>query len=801
MRSLDCAPGVLQCKGRRVRPASGRAPSHAAATADADMGEPYWGCDTLDQIARDCAPAELTLEYLNEALFAPLATMAGIVVQGKASPVFCTEEPWGSPMALPTGETLHLRTYPPRLVAMLRSGYRPMVVIVAVRRVGTPSAADDVAFAMCWDDSVALKRALHVGTQTPRPPKLSDASQGTRQLHIMVPSLFRHHEPSAMRTGAQTRWPSHDCQLYHRVPAKSFSVRRHTETGPRSVPSAGFSKWILAGDFVQVDVEHAEMRPAQLIEEVEWCERCRTLVNSLYNGARQNGLSTTEVESAAANASLVCDMLTAESIVGMLGEPVLDGAWPDLLHMPSGFPLLVAFAIRIACYPERYKLPAPTAGDKWANDQIVSIFEASWEPLPPHAGAGGGVGDQYAIDLVIARAWTQAVAQAKGVLGRSVAADLAAAPRDQLRFWQRAGQRCAVEIFGASRLDFDWPKPPFGQCNTLDDPLNEARRRVLRKTLSAGDAMADGVYLPFGHQTTRMKRQTLMHVLNSVEQWLRSGFYSGHRLKHERRRSATPPSVPSASAPSPAPAAPAAPATRATRATRATGPSPAAPLELHASTTAGEVRLFVRAALEEHIQTRLQSDPSVSARGAELLRKRVVARLEDFLHHATDATRVNLLPTDADLQSWLDCPTVDAGGTSAASVGVGGGGGGSDGAEGAASAAPPFSIDDEALDAAVETLRDAINYGSLALHDYNLNVHVNHGNAHNQCADCGATVHVLQAAFLNSETGTCVSCHRARCLKCAREASDASFKGASQRTTCKRCKMVSKAMRKDQRHK
>ena len=119
---------------------------------------PYWGCDTLDQIARDCAPAELTLEYLNEALFAPLATMAGIVVQEGVARLH-HREPWGSPMALPTGETLHLRTYPPRLVAMLRSGYRPMVVIVAVRRVGTPSAADDVAFAMCWDDSVALKRA------------------------------------------------------------------------------------------------------------------------------------------------------------------------------------------------------------------------------------------------------------------------------------------------------------------------------------------------------------------------------------------------------------------------------------------------------------------------------------------------------------------------------------------------------------------------------------------------------------------------------------------------------------------
>ena len=93
-----------------------------------------------------------------------------------------------------------------------------------------------------------------------------------------------------------------------------------------------------------------------------------------------------------------------------------------------------------------------------------------------------------------------------------------------------------------------------------------------------------------------------------------------------------------------------------------------------------------------------------------------------------------------------------------------------------------------------------MNYGSLALHEYNLNVHVNHANAHNQCADCGATVHVLQAVFLNSETGTCASCRRARCLKCAREASDATFGGAPARTTCRRCYMVTKAMRKEQRH-
>jgi len=736
-------------------------------------------CDTFDQIAQACQPGELSLQFLNEALLGPLAAMPGIVVRGKASPIFCFEEPWGSPLTLPTGEQLHLRTYPPNLVTTLQNGYRPMVALLAARRVGRASELDDVAFALLWDESVALQRAVqlvHAQAQTKKNSErpdavglLSDASRGTRQLHILVPSLFRHHEPSALRKTSQTRWPDHDDENFHRIPAKSFSVRRIGKHGPTLTPIAGWTRWVLAGDFVDVDVDEPDSRAAQTIDEDAWREKTRVSVSNIYQTARQNGYGPAHVETAVANASLVCDMLTAESIVGMLGEPVLDGAWPDLLHLPSGFPLLVAFAVRVACYPERYKLPPPTAGDQWANNQIVSIFEATWKPLT--AESVGGVENQYAIDLALARAWAEAVAQAKGVLGDDVSDNVERAPRDQLRFWQRAGQRCCVEIFGAAKIDFEWPKPPFGPCNTLDDPLGEARRRVLRRTLKKDDATADGVSLPFGHQTMRMKRQMLVQLLNSVEHWLRTGLYSGYRLKPGCR-----PSPEGGAASSPAAAGPLA------------RDAPLDPPELPASTTAGEVRLFLSTALDRHIADRIKTEPAVSKRGAATLRNRVLLRLEDFLQNAPDDAVVGALPTDAELAAWLEQPTLD------------------DVVEGAPSALPERSaekelngVDNEALDAAAETLRTAISYGSLVLQEYGMHVHVNHAESKNVCADCGATVHVLGAAFLSSSCSRCATCCRPRCLDCAGAAARAAATGANVKAACRRCKDVAKALRKEQK--
>ena len=179
-----------------------------------------------------------------------------------------------------------------------------------------------------------------------------------------------------------------------------------------------------------------------------------------------------------------------------------------------------------------------------------------------------------------------------------------------------------------------------------------------------------------------------------------------------------------------------------------------------------------------------------TSRGASAasLRNRVLLRLEDFLQNAPDDAVVGALPTDAELAAWLEQPTLD------------------DVVEGAPSALPERSaekelngVDNEALDAAAETLRTAISYGSLVLQEYGMHVHVNHAESKNVCADCGATVHVLGAAFLSSSCSRCATCCRPRCLDCAGTAARAAATGANVKAACRRCKDVAKALRKEQK--
>ena len=48
------------------------------------------------------------------------------------------------------------------------------------------------------------------------------------------------------------------------------------------------------------------------------------------------------------NAMLVCDLMSAEGVIALLCQNFIDGAMPDMLHAPGGFPLLICFAMRLA---------------------------------------------------------------------------------------------------------------------------------------------------------------------------------------------------------------------------------------------------------------------------------------------------------------------------------------------------------------------------------------------------------------------------------------------------------------------
>ena len=609
--------------------------------------------ETLEQMLSGDTPP--TLELLNELLCAPLASMAGVVVQGKASPIFAPHESWGRPMTLETGEQLHLRTYPPGLLGMLAADKRPPLAIVAARRRGGASQMVDTAFALLWDDAVASERLRRLGEGFAP----SSRSAGVRALHVLLPSLFRHHEPSVLLKAENDRWYDHDHEHFRRVRSHSVSVRRRDGQETAYYPGAGGSKWVVAGDFLEVDVELPDTKAVVTVDESMYKHGLLRRSNEVAQGARRNGYTAAQFDAAAAHGMMVCDMLTCEGIVAMLGTPVLDGAWPDVLHMPGGFPLTIAFAIRIACYPQRYGLPPASTADRWANDQIVSLFESNWAALPPETvGAAKGL---YAIDLVIARV-EHAVEQARKVLrsSKGPSKDAEAMPRNHLAFWQRAGQRCAVELFGASCVDYEWGRGVLGPCHKLEDPASEARRRVLRRTLEPEDIKSNDAALPFGHVDAHLKKMTLLHVINSVEHWLRSGQYGRVDVSRERRQATPPAAAPAADAAADAAAADAA-------AADAVAATPAM--------TAGELRVRMHDAVAKHVADRLRHDPAVSLRGAGALQRRMAQHLERFLQHAPDDAPVHAIPTEED-QRVAVAPCAGGGGRER---GRGRGGGGARG--------------------------------------------------------------------------------------------------------------------------
>ena len=124
-----------------------------------------------------------------------------------------------------------------------------------------------------------------------------------------------------------------------------------------------------------------------------------------------------------ASAEALCEQLSHCGFLDMSADPFFEQAMPDAMHRPCGMPLLIAFAVRIACYP-RARRPATRKGGttSWRRARRPYLLESLQGAVLPH-GTGTVVGDdddtpQYAIDIVIQHTVTKLVDGARGASRR-----------------------------------------------------------------------------------------------------------------------------------------------------------------------------------------------------------------------------------------------------------------------------------------------------------------------------------------------------------------------------------------------
>ena len=683
-------------------------------------------CDTFDDVPDSACNAL----WVNELMFGQLRHFVGPVFTGQASQAYGSGDlHWGRAISLAENETLEMRIYPRGIIS---SGHlldmRNMVMMLASRRRG-PIGKDHVTLAVLWhqDHDIDLRfspfDALRETTQ----------SVAARNLHIVLPSLFSHHDGAWGGAPADKKpkmmWPAEDQSNFHAVRPSSYSVHRlvkmpKSDQALRTITAGpGISQFVIAGHLAGTDVKDKDHHATDPIAHGEWIKMIHD-----YSKQIQEAVGYEAGLAAMHNSMTLTDLLTGEGFLALLGHSFSGGALPDLMHSPGGFPLIIAFMSRLACYPGRYNLIEGTPADQLANRELMSLFEANWSPIHPSKVGGRNI---YAIDLVIRGAHTEARQEAMKQ------AQTEAPVEDNLTFWHRAGQRCNTAVFGPQLDDFLAPRCSFGRCERMIDPLAEARNSVLQKQFTAADAVTGNTGRVTNFlATVQDKRNILLRVLNSVEHWLRTGMYCGMALNDKRR-------------------------------------NPEVKIRVKRSGVGQQMlsRDALRDALdkgmEDSVKDALATGEASTVEKARLAAKIMRDGIEGALtfnqHGEVDFNDLSMrMPVglaDESREALLTGERASKTEASKSSI------------DDPLNVLQGVDVDEEmvceqAVGHAVNLVSSAMCQGPMVHHEFQIGCFLSNSNAIIKCANCDADVHLLSAAFLTTRQGACQLCRRPRCIPC-----------------------------------
>ncbi len=249
----------------------------------------------------------------------------------------------------------------------------------------------------------------------------------------------------------------------------------------------------------------------------------------------------------------LCEQLSHGGFLDMMADTFFDGAMPDAMHRPSGMPLFIAFAVRIACYPDRIGLPPGTPDDQFAVREVANLFE-SFQPACLPSGIGDYKGSraqpQYAIDIVIQHSVSKMLEELERIKNAEPSSE-SAILKERLReqgtqvdaiekkvqsalvMLHRAGTAVCVDLCGTIPRREDGTSgvyTKFGLAESCCDPVEHAKCATAYKN-------------NLGHLTPRVdpmrctsvgaRQMALARVLAVVERWLCTGTYCGTLLAVE----------------------------------------------------------------------------------------------------------------------------------------------------------------------------------------------------------------------------------------------------------------------------
>lgn len=454
--------------------------------------------DTLDDVDDRHA---VSLKQVYAAVFGGIERYAGVVIAGSAALSDASSGYWGRAFSLESGEFIQIRVCPKG------SFGKPLqeehTRVVAVRRSGL-NTPPRTAFAILFSPRKCPASAI-AGTMS------CGKTAGCRGLHILLPSLFSKHQSIRDKDNG---FATIDMMGFHSIRPYTFTINNSVTCDGHRIQATtsvapGIAYVTIAGHLAGQDTPDPLVRSHIDITD----DKYRTQVGSVINHLTKK-VGESLASDCLSSALTIVELLSAEGLLMLLSHAFFDGVMPDTMHAPGGMPLLVIMACRIALLHDTFGLPAPTAVDKAANQELRMMFESKWKPF---------VGGSYAIDLAIKNGVDNAnvrmteMPQMKLHYG------------DNLLFWQRVGQRIITKTFSDGNAERKAEAKVsqstiFGSADLVMDAVSDAKYNWLQKMGSMQPLMESPVNKVCFSSLHDIRTQLIrMHDL--VEDWLRTGSY------------------------------------------------------------------------------------------------------------------------------------------------------------------------------------------------------------------------------------------------------------------------------------
>jgi len=474
--------------------------------------------DTLDNVDIEDVS---TVEELYKQIMGPLVGTVGVVVTGVSEMSDPSYGYWGRALIMCTGERLQMRILP-------RGAYHRVPVyeesrMIAVRRT-SHGRAPNVGFAVLYRPRSVMS------IDVSKTPLANGRTIGCRGVHLILPSLFRKHDPHHRKGKGHAQL---DQQGFHSIRPSTLMVSVNT---PRSVKesqirsfsmTSGDAYLVMAGHMAGVDIPDVMTRASSVVTDAN---------HSRHIVAKQrritNAIGEAQTARYVASALTLCELLCAEGVLSIMCNSFFAGAQPDMLFSPSGVPLCIVMAVHIACNSERFGLPSCTTQDTQVNLDMMRSFNSRWGAVM--------LNGFRALDVAIKSAHDNATTQCNSDN------EAKAHVEDNMKFWQRIGQRTIAKLM--SNPSDEVPGgiasacvTRFGTADSILDPITTCKYNELEKmgfNLSIKETAIDKVFL-----APRCDIRTMMALVqDNIETWLRTGMFAQHRLSKANVNVASTPS-------------------------------------------------------------------------------------------------------------------------------------------------------------------------------------------------------------------------------------------------------------------